>query len=153
MARNRTRRRRAQKRSARQSHHTFYQRSLSMESLEARILLAGVNESITVDAPAQVNGLGPPVWIDALPTGNTATSLDTTETCRQVTGETDSTFDVDVVVSNGSKLSGFVILVHFDSKYVSFKEANSNFLLPKDGGRLEVLIPIVEHGPGTAKFV
>jgi hypothetical protein len=64
--------------------------------------------------------LGPSVpgafefWVDANPSGNTATSIGTIQRCRRVVGSAGDTFTADIVAFNAPAFNGFRLRVAYD---------------------------------------
>lgn len=72
------------------------------------------------------------VRIDANPSGNTATSLGTVQTCRRVaTGEN---FEVDVVIENVTNLLGFDTAFAYDATRLKVVDRDIEFLLASAPG-------------------
>lgn len=96
----------------------------------------------TVQPPIQGN-TADAIRIDAEPAGNTATSLQPTDFCREV--ETGDTFDVDIIIEDVSNLFTFAATLSYDESKLRVIDNDIEFLLASDPS--SDLVDVSENPP------
>lgn len=98
-------------------------------AVAAGLLAAGLWGGVSDTAEA--HGTATSVDIDVITTGNTATSLGATDTCRRV--ETGNSFEIDVVIKDvsvaGGGLKGFAFTLLYDESVVNVTNVDARLFL------------------------
>jgi len=92
------------------------------------------------------------VAVDADPTGNTATSLGTTDACVSV--NSGDTFDVDIVIANVVDLAGWQLTLMYDPAVLVMNDYDVDlFVTATEGSRLTDLSATVPDPSGSHMFI